>query len=108
MEFGRDNMTASENKFMYISFALTLIVYFVLFGSKITVFEVLVYAFLTATFLKGLYDIKNRTGSKRFFCYSEATNQKLRYMALTVVGGFMLVAHKFLLCEKLKIFTCNF
>ena len=71
-------------------------------GVEINIHEGLIISFVSMAVLKSLYDIKNRTGNQKMYVYSEHTNQKLRYLALTVVTIVAVAYHYLLFCNTLK------
>ena len=95
-------MTVKEHIFIITVWILLFIVYFTIFSAEINIHENLIISFVSMAVLKSLYDIKNRTGSQKTYVYSEQTNQKLRYLAFTVVTIVATVYHYLFFCNTLK------
>jgi hypothetical protein len=64
--------------------------------------ESLLLSFISSSLVESIVQIKNNTGNKRMYVYSESTNQKLRYLAFVVIFIVWIIAHYFLLCNKLN------
>jgi hypothetical protein len=72
----------------YIIVFVTIWFLFKEFSIKANLSHIVVLSLLPTYTIKGLYDIINRTGYKKMYCFSEETNQKLRYLAFFVELGF--------------------
>ena len=101
-------MTNKENKFLYIAFAISFGAYALLLWNYSTIFEIFMSSLITTYFVKSIYDIKNKTGYDKMYCYSDITNQRLRYLTSFVITIFFIGNLKFLTCTKLQLFTCSF
>ncbi len=95
------DITLKELIFDLTIWVLLFIVYYILLLERgITIHESLVISFMTSGVFKTLYDIKYRTGSTRFYAFSESTNQKLRYFTFLVLCVTTIFYH-FILFNKL-------
>lgn len=95
-------LTKNENIFIILIWLILFGLYYSSLNDNLNVHESLVISFISMATIKSLYDIKNRTGNKRMYVYSESTNQKLRYLAFVVILGVCILAHYFMFCSKLQ------
>jgi len=106
MGFG-DKMTIKEHKSNIIVLSITLSVYSLFLWNKVSFQHILTLSVLMMAFIgTGMDIVKGSGGSSRYYTYSKETNQKLRYMVLIAIGAFLILAHKILFCDQLKIFSC--
>ena len=101
-------MINKEDKFIYIMFGVFFLTYSITLWNKLTVFEILMYSLYLAYSMKSIYDIIYHAGYAKMYCYSEPTNQKLRYLVAVSLWSLVIIGHKFLFCNKLQLFTCGF
>lgn len=94
-------LSNNENILVIVIWIIFFILYILLLGDN-SLHKLLGISFISMAVVKSIYDIKNKTGNKKMYVYSEATNQKLRYVAFIVIFIVWVIAHYFLLCTKLN------
>jgi len=95
-------LTKTENYIIIGLWFFFFCLYYFIFKNENTIYKILVISFMMMSVFKSLYDIKYKTGYKDMYCYSEKTNQILRFFVFLValifatIGNFMLLEIKVL------------
>ena len=102
-----DKVITKENLKGIAIWVLLILVYSLFLWDKVTLHYILVISFLMTSWVGSIFDIKDKTGNKRFYCYSENKNQKLRILVFFALSLLVFFGHKLLLCNQLNLFSCN-
>jgi len=95
-------MTYLEYIIIFILWILFFVVYSIFLWSDISVHHLLIISFVAMAVIKSIYDVINRTGNQKMYVYSDATNQKLRYLGVFVSVGVAIFYHYALFCVMLN------
>jgi len=79
-------MVNKEDKVLIIIFVSFLGSYSFFLWEKIDFYYIILLTFASASFIKTIYDIKNRTVYKEVYVYSEKTNRRIRYLVLAIAA----------------------
>ena len=72
----------------YIVIFITIWFSFKEFDIKADISNIVFLSIMPTFAIKGLFDIKYKTGNPKYYVFNEDTNQKLRYLAFFVELGF--------------------
>ena len=79
-------MPFREHMILLITLCITFIIYYIIFSEYLTVFQIFLLSMWLSFFIKTVYDMKNKGGSRTFYQYSEKTNQILRFLIMLFMG----------------------
>lgn len=80
-------MPFREHMIFLITLCMTFIIYYIIFSEYLTIFQIFLLSMWSSSFIKTLYDIKNKGGSRTFYQYTDRINQILRYLIMLIIGS---------------------